>query len=71
MTCQEQWETIQPGSRVRFKDGTIGIKLAEQRERYTGINEYCIVEKDGLIDHISCYVNLHEPYSNQFVIVSS
>jgi len=69
MTCEEQWKTIKPGSVVRFKDGTVGTKLADQWERYDGVDGNCLVNKSGLIDHLSYYAILHEPYTDQFAVI--
>ncbi len=71
MTCEERWLLIEPGVVVEFKDdGRHVVKLADQWDRYTGINGHCSVELGtGLIQHVSQYCDLHATYKDQFKIV--
>ncbi len=54
MTCQERWLLIEPGSTVEFSGGRRFIKLADQWDRYTGINDHSVVEigGTGFISHV-------------------
>lgn len=67
MTNLERWKTIPAGSIVEFDDGPKLIKLQDQWDRYTGINDQCAVEiGNGIICHIAEFVDLYEEYTGQF-----
>lgn len=67
MNNDERWMQIKPGSRVDFPQTAV-IKLADQWDRYTGINEHCCVEigRNGMIIHVSCLIDLHAPFTGDF-----
>jgi len=72
MTCQERWLLIEPGSTVEFSGGRRFITLADQWDRYTGINDHSVVEigGTGFIAHVSYYCDMHETYKDQFRIAT-
>jgi hypothetical protein len=65
MTCLEKWNTIPPGSIVRFPGGEY-VKLADQWDRYH-TTENCVVWLGvGTIRHLGEMFSLTEEFTNQF-----
>lgn len=82
MKVIDAWCEIPPGTVVNFRgthdvgglpQGPIGraVKLAEQWDRYTGVNQYSVVvlaphDEAGKIIHISHFLFMDEKYTDQF-----
>lgn len=69
-SCDTVWMGIPPGTIVYF-DGRAGltvVKLKDAWSRYDGITEHCCVQLGiGSIIHVSELVDLHTPYTGQFI----